>query len=494
VNDLHDLETVIRSRFPLITVETLEERRVLELLRSACQRNDWPLLQWDSVDGLVRGDRFNEAVAATQDPDALLRHLLKDPQNGVFALLDFEGYLVGEPTRQRAFKRIVQAHETRGRTLVMVGHRVELEPDLKRLSASFVLSVPDVGRVRGLLNEEVNAWRRKNDGPVTGSLEAAEMLVRHLVGLCEEDVRRLIRQSLRDDSSICMDDVARVQKVKYDMLEGADLLALEMDVGSLEDIGGFGALKRWLKVRRKAFLDGGERLGLPTPRGVLLLGVQGAGKSLAARCVAGAWGVPLLRMDFGVLFNKYFGETERNTRAALTAADRMSPCVLWMDEIEKGLSSSGNSMDGGVSRRVLGTLLTWMAERDSRVFLVATANDIAALPPELMRKGRFDEIFFADLPDAAAREQILRIHLSRRELDPGDFDLPALIDATTGFSGAEIEQAIVASLYEAHADGRRLTDAHLLEELARTRPLSVVMAEKVEQLRAWAADRAVSAD
>jgi SpoVK/Ycf46/Vps4 family AAA+-type ATPase len=203
--------------------------------------------------------------------------------------------------------------------------------------------------------------------------------------------------------------------------------------------------------------------------------------------------VPLLRMDFGVLFNKYFGETERNTRAALAAADRMSPCVLWMDEIEKGMSSAGNAMDGGVSRRVLGTLLTWMAERDSRVFLVATANDIASLPPELLRKGRFDEIFFADLPDDDARDQILRIHLARRRLDPQRFDIAALAGATAGFSGAEIEQAIVASLYEAHNDGSPLATDHLLAELARTRPLSVVMAEKVAGLRAWAAERAVPA-
>ena len=462
LNDLHDIETVIETRFPIVTIETLEERRVLELLRSAALRNEWPLFTWDTVDGLKRGDKVGEVVPQTQDPDAMLRHLLKSPQNGVFVLLDFESYLDKEPARQRSFKRIAQDHEVQRRTLVMVGHRVDLPPDLRRLSASFTLSVPDVPRIRDLLNEEVKDWRKRSGSPVTGSRDAAEMMIQHLAGLCEEDVRRLIRHALRDDNAVDMADVTRIQKAKYDMLEGADMLALEMDTGSLDDIGGFAALKRWLGVRRRAFIEGGEQHALATPKGVLLLGVQGCGKSLAARCVAGAWGLPLLRMDFGVLFNKYFGETERNARAALAAADRMAPCVLWMDEIEKGLSSAGNAMDGGVSRRVLGTLLTWMAERSSRVFLVATANDIASLPPELMRKGRFDEIFFADLPGDAAREQILRIHLARRKLDEKGFDLPALTAASAGFSGAEIEQAIIASLYEAHGEGHPLGPRRLL--------------------------------
>ena len=340
----------------------------------------------------------------------------------------------------------------------------------------------------------VSLVKEQSGEPVTGSRDAAELMVRHLSGLCEEDVRRLLRHALRDDNTVNMADVERIQKAKYDMLEGADMLALEMDTGSLDDIGGFAALKRWLGVRRRASIEGGEQHALATPKGVLLLGVQGSGKSLAARCVAGAWGLPLLRMDFGVLFNKYFGETERNTRAALRAADAMAPCVLWMDEIEKGLSAAGSGMDGGVARRMLGTLLTWMAERDSRVFLVATANDLSALPPELMRKGRFDEIFFADLPGAEVREDIFRIHLERRRLPVEGFDLPALAQAAAGFSGAEIEQAIVSALYDAHNDGRPLAASHVLAELARTRPLSVVMAEQVTALRNWAGERAVAVD
>jgi SpoVK/Ycf46/Vps4 family AAA+-type ATPase len=225
---------------------------------------------------------------------------------------------------------------------------------------------------------------------------------------------------------------------------------------------------------------------------LLLLGVQGCGKSLAAKATAGILGVPLLRLDFGVLYNKYYGETERNLRKALETAGVMSPCVLWMDEIEKGLAADGN--DDGLSRRVLGTLLTWMSERKQPVFLVATANDITQLPPEFVRKGRFDEIFFVDLPGTANRREILMIHLRKRHLDPAQFDLNSLVEATDGFSGSEIEQVIVSGMYTAHAQGREIMQDDLLAEIKQTRPLSVVRAEKVEEIRAWAAARTVPCD
>jgi SpoVK/Ycf46/Vps4 family AAA+-type ATPase len=225
---------------------------------------------------------------------------------------------------------------------------------------------------------------------------------------------------------------------------------------------------------------------------VLLLGVQGAGKSLAARAVAGSWRLPLLRLDFGALYNKFHGETERNLREALETAAQMAPCLLWMDEIEKGVAT-GDS-DGGVSRRVLGTLLTWMAERKDRVFMIATANDIESLPPELLRKGRFDEIFFVDLPGPANRAEIFRIHLAKRSHPVEKFDLTALAAAAERFSGAEIEQAIMAGAYAAHAEGKTLETRHVLQEIAATRPLAVVRREKVAELREWAESRTVPAD
>jgi len=254
-------------------------------------------------------------------------------------------------------------------------------------------------------------------------------------------------------------------------------------------VGGLANFKRWLAERQGAFLDG---QGDDLPRGVMLVGVQGGGKSLAAKAVAGLWGLPLLRLDFACLYNKYFGETERNLREALTLAEQMAPCVLWMDEIEKGLATG--DMDGGVSQRVLGTLLTWMAERSAPVFMVATANAIDRLPAELLRKGRFDELFFVDLPDLATRADIFRIHLTRRELQPDDMGLMVLAGASDGFSGAEIEQVVVSAVYAGQAQQRHVDQAMLLDCIRATSPLSVVMAERLDALREWAKGRTVQAD
>lgn len=313
------------------------------------------------------------------------------------------------------------------------------------------------------------------------------------MGLEVEDVRRFVRQALRADGEINADDLRRVLTTKHEAL-GAGALGFEASKVRFEDVGGLARLKRWIALRRAPFLESVGVEDADRPKGIVLLGVQGGGKSLAARAIAGEWSVPLMRLDFGALYNKYYGETERNLRQALAAAEGMAPCVLWIDEMEKGIATGGAEQDGGVSRRVLGSLLTWLAERDKAVFIVATANDIAELPPELIRKGRFDEIFFVDFPNAAAREQIAAIHLRKRGHDPAAFDIAGIAQRSDGFSGAEIEQAIVAAGFEAKARGAALTPGDILAELERTRPLSVVMAERIEALRVWARERAVYAD
>jgi SpoVK/Ycf46/Vps4 family AAA+-type ATPase len=277
-------------------------------------------------------------------------------------------------------------------------------------------------------------------------------------------------------------------------LGAAELLVFEAELPAMDEVAGMAALKRWLHLRRAPFLEPAAAQGLPPPRGVLLLGVQGAGKSLAAKAVAASWQLPLFRMDFGALHDKWQGESERKLREALRVAESMQPCVLWMDEIEKGLAGGGADDGTGATRRMLGTLLTWMAERRSHVFLVAPANDIQALPPELVRKGRFDEIFFIDLPGPQAREAILRTHLSRRKQEPERFELPALVAAADGYSGAEIEQAILSALHTAFNAGKKLKTDHIADALAGSPPLSVIMAERLAALRAWASTRCVPAE
>ncbi len=317
-----------------------------------------------------------------------------------------------------------------------------------------------------------------------------QQLVKNLQGVSYSEVRRLARGAIVDDGAITSDDIPSVNKAKFDLMDMDGVLSFEYDTTKFSDVGGLNNLKRWLSERKPAFNGEGEH-SLQAPKGIMLLGVQGGGKSLAAKAVSGVWGVPLLRLDFGTLYNKFFGETERNLREALKLAELMSPCVLWIDEIEKGLGQDSN--DQGISKRILGTLLTWMAENTHPVFIVATANNVSALPPELIRKGRIDEVFFVDLPDKTVRQEIFEIHLSKRALDSKQFNIHTLATLSEGFSGAEIEQAIVAARYAAQAQEIEVNETHILNEITSTQPLSVLMSEKLNELRTWANDRTVKA-
>ena len=486
------LAALLGSRFPVIVIETPEEARALHLLERVANLAEAALYSWSATSG-VRRVNGRDATAGTAPLGEALRHILTTPAAGLYALLDPYPFLE-DPVCPRFVREIALGHTRCARTLVLVGTRLGLPPEIQRMSASFALAVPTATDIRRIFREEIELWIAQNDGrKPAGDPEAAETLVQHLVGMYQDDARRLIRQALRTDGRVTWDDVAVALKQKHHALESGGALALQTQIEKFTAVGGQARLKHWLDRRREAFLGDAAAMGLDVPRGILLLGVQGGGKSLAAKAIAGSWGLPLLRLDFGALYNKFHGETERNLRTALETAGAMAPCVLWMDEIEKGLASGGDG-DGGVSRRVLATLLTWMSERRGRVFMVATANDISALPPEILRKGRFDEIFFVDLPAEDVRRQIFAIHLAKRKRDPARFDLAALAAASTGFSGAEIEQAIVASLYEAHALKQELSTPLVLAEIGGTKPLSVVRAEEVGALRDWASERTVFAD
>ena len=488
MNDQRDLEVMIASRFPIIAIESQEESRVLKLLSKIAAAKNLNCSVWSVAEGL-RGPLSGQPAKPSDATQALRQIDSAGP--GLYVLLDFHPYL-DNPVNVRLVRKIAQDYELTPRTLVFVSHHLKVPPELEKLMAHFRLSLPDTEAIKVIVKEEVAAWEAANPGSkVQGEREAFDTLLRHLGGLCAEDVRRLARSAIADKGELTMDQVGRIVSRKHEMLARDSVLSFELDTARFSDVAGLANLKKWLEQRKAAFLGDAASLGLDVPKGIMLLGVQGCGKSLAAKATAGAWAVPLMRLDFGGLYNKVLGETERNLREALEVADAMAPCVLWMDEIEKGVATNDN--DGGESRRLLGTLLTWMAERKTKVFLVATSNDIERLPPELVRKGRLDEIFFVDLPDGETRSEIFRLHLGKRKQDPAKFDLTALAAAADGFSGAEIEQAIVSALYEGYARKQPLATAIIAEELARTRPLSVVMAEKVEYLRQWAAGRTVPA-
>jgi ATP-dependent 26S proteasome regulatory subunit len=492
VTDIKELEGLLAARMPIVAIESREEAKLLQMFERFTMLSERSLWTWSVTSGLRRANGVEGAYNTTRIEDAL-RHIEKSPINAIYLFLDAHRFL-DDPVVLRQIKDIAAKSESTHRMLVFLSAKLEVPAEIEHLTARFRPSLPDAGRITEILNEEARRYRQATGQQVKANREALAVVSQHLGGVTEEDVKRLARIAIQD-GEISAADVARVLRAKHELVASSEILVLETGVPDIAALGGLANLKRWLEVRRDIFMNPPESSSLPPPKGVLLLGVQGAGKSLAAKCVAGAWRLPLYRLDFGALYQKYHGETERNIREALAVANAMAPCVLWMDEIEKGVAGdSGGDSDGGVSRRVLGTLLTWMNERTSRVFMVATANDIARLPPELLRKGRFDEIFFIDLPGAPAREDILRIHLRRNKQDPAAFDVARLALRCEGFSGAEIEQAIVAALYETHAAKKKLNNEAIEQELGRTRALSVVMAEKIAELREWARERTVRAD
>jgi hypothetical protein len=489
MTDLHDLDLLFGASHPVVFVESREEPRLLEQIVGIGLRRQLPVFRWSATEGLVRAQSAATPMLNTQTPESVLRHIRTTPLAGIYVLLDFHPYLT-DPLIVRYVKEIAQDHGHNPRTLVLISHAIEPPEEVRHFATRFVAALPDLPTMKTLIRDEIRRWQARHPGRLLRvDPEAVQRLTHNLSGVTVTDARRLIRNAIEDDGAISASDVPAVMKAKHALLNRGGLVSFEYDTADFAGVAGLDRLKAWLGQREGVFR--GDDIALDSPKGVLLLGVQGAGKSLAAKAVAGEYGLPLLRLDFAVLYDKYIGETERNLRESLTIADTMAPCVLWVDEIEKGLGLSNS--DQGVSRRVLGTLLNWMAERRSRVFVVATANDISALPPELVRKGRFDEIFFVDLPDEPVRREIFRIHLEGRDQLVHAFDLDRLAAASEGFSGAEIEQAVVAALYAARAREEGLDTPLILHEIDRTNPLALVMREQVEWLRSWAAERAVPA-
>ena len=492
-SDLKDLGLILDSKVPILVVESFEEPRVIEMLTGLAVQRALPFYVWSITEGLnLLG--FGSRPEEVEKPDAtrVLETIKSNEQPSIYVLCDFHPYLKDEPVNVRLMREIAMRHNSLGHTMVLLSHAIDLPSEIKRYSARVELSMPTEEQLMHLVREEANNWSRLKGGkPVRSASETFQKLVQNLKGLPMEDARQLVRGAIFDDGVIDESDIPDLNKAKFALMDMEGVLSFQYDTARFNDVGGLERLKEWLQKRESSFQDD-DTHALDAPKGIMLLGVQGGGKSLAAKAVAGLWGLPLLRLDFGSLYNKFYGETERNLREALKLADMMSPCVLWLDEIEKGISTSQN--DSGLSSRILGTLLTWMAERETKVFIVATSNDISQLPPELVRKGRMDEIFFVDLPNARIRREIFTIHLEKRAQDPAVFDLATLSDVSDGFSGAEIEQVIVSALYSVAASQETLTMDALQSAVKETNPLSVVMEEKIRQLRNWAEERCVFAD
>ncbi len=507
MSDRERLERCIRARHGCVFIPTFEEEEARRLAAEVALAMGRDLRVW-SVDagvanGLVQGSArgfggpaggSSGGAPGTEHPAAAMYHLAQTGGPGLIALVDVVEHL-GDARTLRQLRVLIERQRDAGGAVILIDHKEALPAVVSSIATRFELSLPDERELESILKATVR--RAHQERPVEAVLSRAALaaIVRNLRGLNRREAQQMAHEMLADDSSLSEEDVNTVMARKRQLLHRDGALEFVEAPTSLDDVGGLKALKQWLLERRDAAGEEAARFGLTPPRGVLLLGVQGAGKSLSAKAIATARRAPLLRMDPTALYDRFVGESERRLREALRQAEMMAPIVLWIDEIEKGFASAAShSTDGGLSKRMFGALLTWMQDHRSTVFLVATANDIEALPPELLRKGRFDEIFFVDLPGEEARRVIFEIHLSKRGRDAEKFDLERLARASEGFSGAEIEQAVVSALHLAFGAKREVTAADVERALRASPPLSVTMAERVADLRAWAEGRCRKAE
>lgn len=494
--DRTELSRLLRSRHHVIWMPTYEESYALTLVREAAMDQRRRLSIWSASRGVHEGLlEKGEVTPGTTGAAAALRHWTGAEDGAIFVALDVASHL-DDPASHRALRDLLRHMGEIGAHLVLIDHADRLPPAIAAHSVRHDLSLPNEAELEKIVVDGLRRANRQSPIRILTRRDGILAVARSLRGLTRSQAERIVYDTVSDDRTFDDSDVESALAQKRRLLGGDGVLESIENPVALDELGGLDNLKAWLRRRSpEAMGDRAGAYGLAPARGVLILGVQGAGKSLCAKAIAAAWRRSLLRLDPGTLYNSYIGASEQRLREALRQAEAMAPIVLWIDEIEKGFASAASrSIDGGLSQRMFGTLLTWMQEHREPVFVTATANDIEALPPELLRKGRFDEIFFVDLPSRAVRKDILAIHLKKRRQQVKAIDLNALADASRGRSGAEIEQAIIAALYDAMEHDRALNTEMIRSALDSSPPLSVTMRERIDSLRAWARTRCVPAD
>jgi len=489
---VQELDTLVRARYPLVWLVTSEEQRAEALVGELAATHGKDALRWSVAKGFRRlgAARAGAVPEDAKEPLAALAAIEQLAEPSLVLLEDFHPYLA-DPAVVRGLRELGHALKATYTTVLLVSPVLAIPPELEKEISVLDLPLPTHADLFQLLKEIVAVVKRNERAKVELSREDVEQLLKAAQGLTLAEAESAFAKAIAHDGRLSRDDVSLVLEEKRQVIRKSGLLEYTPADQRLADVGGLAELKRWLDRRGAAFSEAARAFGLPEPKGLLLLGVQGCGKSLTAKAIAAQWKLPLLRLDMGRIFSSFIGSSEENLRRAIRVAESVAPVVLWVDEIEKGLSGAGGSSasDGGVGARVFGSLLTWLQEKTAPVFVVATANRIEQLPPELLRKGRFDEIFFIDLPAAAERREILHIHLAKRRRDPAAFDLGALAARTEGFSGAELEQAVVSALYDAFAERTELGQAQVERAVAESLPLSTTMREEIERVRDWARTR-----
>ncbi|HMS75251.1 AAA family ATPase [Gordonia sp. (in: high G+C Gram-positive bacteria)] len=503
-----DLALTLRARFPILYVESFEEHRVLAEIATVSGaggkvRTARAVHTWSTTAGVV--DQAGKQASGTGDPRAALEWFRRNQEPSVLVMRDLHAFLgddrrPADPALVRTLRDLASELQAGAvaRTLILVSPILRIPPELDKDITLLDFPLPTETEIRAVLDGMIAA----NAGgriAIAADDVGRERLAKAALGLTLNEATNAFARAMVNDGRLGADDVHSVMEEKRQTVRKAGLLEFESVDIDLDDVGGLQNLKRWLRKRDGSWLAEAAEYGVSAPKGVLMTGVPGCGKSLTAKAIAAAWELPLVRMDIGKVFSGLVGSSEQNMRTAIRTAEATAPCVLWIDEIEKGFSGMGSG-DSGTSTRVFGSFLTWMQEKTAPVFVIATANKVDALPPEFLRKGRFDEIFFVDLPTAAERRDIWELHLHKRLRDNKAAGLgitpqllEALADLTEGYTGAEIEQAVIAGLFDAFSDRRPMTGVDLRRAIATMVPLSVTQAEQIAAIRGWAADRAVAA-
>jgi ATP-dependent 26S proteasome regulatory subunit len=523
VDALSRLKILIDSSTPIVVVETVEEVHAVRLVRAACASLNLAVFEWSIASGLARcgndggnalltdgGAHGNADHAATgydstdisakaiynsREPVQVLGNLEGISIDAAFILKDFHRHM-DDPVVVRRLRDVGQKFSQNRRTVVITAPSIVIPAELASLVEFLELPLPDKQRLRQIVDEMI--VRVGKTRTLRRNLDSAglDAMANNLRGLSEEGAERAVSQALVARYGLTPEIVTDVLQAKKELLRRSEMLEFVEVSDTLSSVGGLENLKSWLAQRQGTWDEAAREFGLEPPRGVIILGVQGCGKSMCARAIAGEWKIPLVKFDTAAIFDKYIGETEKRIQKVFQVAEGLAPCVLWIDELEKVFAGSGPdsaSADAGVSSRLLASFLSWMQDRKAPVFVAATCNNVSALPPELIRKGRFDELFFVDLPNQAERAQIFSIQLKKRKRNPAEFDLDQVASTARGYSGAEIEAAVQAALYAAFSHKQLLTTQTLVQALKATVPLSTTRAEEIAALRGWAGKRAVSA-
>ncbi|MDW8052599.1 MAG: AAA family ATPase [Armatimonadota bacterium] len=473
-----ELELYIRARFTLIVLVTVEEERAIELIKSLCEQTQRACISWDLADGFQPIANTSGSLPSARDPLTALEQIEKWEGTALFVLKDFHEAW-GNAQIKRKLRSVAQRLKYTRKSIVITMPTSQLPPELRDEAVLLELPLPDARELDAVLERLLQTPGVKTQLTPLGR----EKLVQAAVGLTAAQAQRVFAKAIVADGTLDDRDIGIITDEKKQVIRESEALEFYTVSETIDDVGGLGVLKEWLRLRERAFTQQAREYGLPAPKGVALIGIPGTGKSLVAKMIGGLWRMPLLRLDVGALFGSLVGESEERTRRALRLAETIAPCVLWIDEMEKALAHGG--LDSGTSTRVFGTILTWMQEKQAPVFVVATANNIQSLPPELLRKGRFDEVFFLDLPTYEERKEIFAVHLRKRGRLPQDYDLDLLARKSQGYVGAEIEQAIIDAMYVGFHAGREFTTEDILQSLKRQVPLSIAQREVIEALRQW---------